>query len=414
MREIQTHQRQIPELLAPAGSLEKLKTAVRYGADAVYFAGQSFGLRAAADNFTDGEIFEGLDFAHRHGAKAYVVLNAFLHDEELKRLPQFLDLLSEAKVDAAIVSDFGVIDTVLHHGKIPVHLSTQASCLNVEAARFWKAQGVERIVLGREVALHEACQIRRDADIEIEMFIHGAMCMAYSGQCVISNYTQGRDSNRGGCAQSCRFDYALKDPATNEGLGIPAQPWFSSRDLRGLARIPEYVAAGIDSVKVEGRMKSPLYAATVTKVYREALDAYRRDPVFFSTHQAEWMQQLERLAHRGYTEASLTSPADANSIYQPEIDAHKNKAYAFLGVVIDLVREQNGKQQAIVDVRSKFGIGDQIEVVPSKGPSQFIKIEELLSLDGRSLPHARVNSLVKTPLGLTVQANELLRMQVSS
>jgi len=189
----------LPEILAPAGSLEKLKVAVLYGAHAVYVGGQKFGLRTAADNFTLDELREGMRFAHERGAKVYVVLNSFLHDKDLKELPEFVQYLEEIQTDAVIVSDLGVVRTVREFSNLPIHISTQASTLNVHSAKLWKSAGATRIVLGREVSVKEAGKIRREADIEVEMFIHGSMCMAYSGHCVISNFTQGRDSNRGGC-----------------------------------------------------------------------------------------------------------------------------------------------------------------------------------------------------------------------
>ena len=196
----------IPELLAPAGSLDKLKVAVSYGANAVYFGGLKFGLRSAADNFTEQELIEGVEFAHSHGSLVYVVLNGFLHDKDLEDLPEFIKFLESLKIDAVIVSDLGVIETVKKHTNLEVHLSTQASCLNSYSAKLWKKMGVSRIVLGREVSIEEAKKIKEVADIEIEMFVHGSMCMAYSGNCTISNYTQGRDSNRGGCryGDECR------------------------------------------------------------------------------------------------------------------------------------------------------------------------------------------------------------------
>ena len=261
----------LPELLAPAGSLEKLKTAVLYGADAVYFAGQEFGLRAAADNFTLDEIREGVEFAHSRGAKTYVVLNGFLHDSDLENLPAFVRFLKDVGVDAVIVSDPGVAMVVREHGPIPLHVSTQASVMNTYGALAWKELGAVRVVLGREVSIREAGRIQREAGIEIELFVHGAMCMAYSGHCVISNFTQGRDSNRGGCAHSCRFSYDVKfESGQHESSFV-----MSSKDLEGLMALPQFVEEGIVSLKIEGRMKGPLYAATTTRVYRAALDYYR-------------------------------------------------------------------------------------------------------------------------------------------
>ncbi len=245
---------QVPELLAPAGSLDKLKVAIDYGADAVYLAGLKFGLRSAAENFTTQELEEGVKYAHERGAKTYVVINGFLHDEDLAELPEFVKLLEELGVDAIIASDLGVIQTIKKHSSTPIHLSTQASCLNVSSAKFWKKQGVERVVLGREVSIKEAGKIKREAGVEVEMFVHGSMCMAYSGNCVISNFTQGRDSNRGGCAHSCRFEYSLKFENEEE----KRRAYFmSSKDLNGLAHLEEFIKEGIDSIKGGGKDEKP-------------------------------------------------------------------------------------------------------------------------------------------------------------
>ena len=196
------------ELLAPAGNLNKLKIAVLYGADAVYLAGPKYGLRGASDTFSDTELLDGIQFAHLNNCKIYVTLNAFLHHKELEELPKYVSFLEQSKVDAVIVSDLGVMTVVQQHSKLPVHLSTQASCINIHAAKAWKRLGAKRLVLGREVSLEEAGMIRKASGIEVELFVHGAMCTAYSGNCTISNYTSGRDSNRGGCVQSCRFYYS--------------------------------------------------------------------------------------------------------------------------------------------------------------------------------------------------------------
>ena len=198
------------ELLAPAGNLQKLKSAVLYGADAVYLAGPRFGLRGASDNFSDHELQQSVEFAHSRNCKVYVTLNAFLHESDMVSLPEYVEFLAECKVDAVIVADLGVMSVVQERSEIPIHLSTQASCLNLESAKAWKDLGVKRIILGREVSIDQAARIRKESGLEVEMFIHGAMCMAFSGNCTISNYTAGRDSNRGGCIQRCRFSYQIQ------------------------------------------------------------------------------------------------------------------------------------------------------------------------------------------------------------
>ncbi len=240
----------IPELLAPAGCLMRLRIAARYGADAIYVGGQKYGLRARADNFTDHELREGVAFARDHGVKVYVTLNAVLHDDDLTGLADYCRLLQEIGVYAVIVSDLGVLRIVRQSSDLRVHLSTQASCLNSGAARFYKAQGVERIVLGRELSLTEASRIAREAGLEVEVFGHGAMCMSYSGNCTISNFTAGRDSNRGGCAHSCRFDYQQTQVG---GTGSSqAGQFMSSRDLNAIGQLGEFCRLGIHSLKLEG------------------------------------------------------------------------------------------------------------------------------------------------------------------
>ncbi|RLA64170.1 MAG: U32 family peptidase, partial [Epsilonproteobacteria bacterium] len=247
----------IVELLAPAGNLEKLKVTVSYGCDAVYLGGEKFGLRSAADNFTNSELEEGVSFAHERGVKVYVVLNSFLYDKDLEELPPFLAFLEQLQVDAVIVSDLGVLKTVKELTNIPIHLSTQASCLNIEAGKLWKKMGAKRLILGREVSILEAAKIKRETGLEVELFIHGSLCMAFSGNCVISNYTMGRDSNRGGCAHNCRFEYSMDfgDKKVNSFF-------MSSKDLMGISQIPEFFLNEIDSIKVEGRMKTHLYVGT--------------------------------------------------------------------------------------------------------------------------------------------------------
>jgi putative protease len=392
-----------PELLSPAGSLEKLRVAVLYGADAVYLGGQKFGLRSAADNFSHQELLEGVTFAHAHGTKVYVVLNSFLYDEDLAELPEFLDLLQTYGVDAVIVSDLGVVETVRRACQIPIHLSTQASCLNSYAAKFWREMGVTRLVLGREVTLSEAKKIKEQTKLEIEMFIHGSLCMSYSGNCVISNYTQGRDSNRGGCAHSCRFEYSLSDEKEKENLN---SFFMSSKDLEGVRLIAEFAAAGIDSVKIEGRMKSHHYAGTVSKVYREALDFYKNNGNFETPQIYFWEQELRKLAHRDYTQASLLSAADNDSIFD-ERD-HSEQEY----VVIGIVREVIDQDWMVLEVRAHFGPQDTLELMPHTGATIEIFLPEILTLNNEKILKTRPSTLVKMPFVVGAAPWTILRKRV--
>lgn len=393
----------LPEILAPAGSLEKLKVAVLYGANAVYAGGQKFGLRTAADNFTLDELREGVLFAHERQAKVYVVLNSFLHDKDLAELPDFVRFLEEIGADAVIVSDLGVVRTVRALSSIPVHVSTQASTLNVEAAKFWKSMGATRIVLGREVSIADAGKIKREAGIEIELFVHGSMCMAYSGNCVISNFTQGRDSNRGGCAHSCRFEYSLEDLNTKEKKSAF---FMSSKDLQGLRLLKDFIDAGIDSLKIEGRMKSHLYAGTMSKVYSEALRYYEEHGDFLSNDLIRWEKELSKVSHRAYTEASLTEPAGADSIFNEREDHNKNE-WKMVGTVINASPESG----TVIEVRNAFNQGDELEVIPFRGEPIIVRATEIMDLNRKTLPRTKPTTIVRLPFIPGIGASQLVRQK---
>lgn len=396
----------LPEVLAPAGSLDKLKIAVLYGANAVYVGGQKFGLRTAAENFTLDELREGMTFAHERGAKVYVVLNSFLHDKDLAELPEFVSFLEDIKADAVIVSDLGVVQTVRELSGIPIHISTQASTLNTHSALLWKKAGASRIVLGREVSVKEAGKIRREADIEIEMFIHGSMCMAYSGHCVISNFTQGRDSNRGGCAHSCRFEYSL------EGLDTLEKKkafFMSSKDLEGLRVLPEFIEQGIDSLKIEGRMKSHLYAGTMSKVYSEALKFYADHGHFLSDDLIRWEEELGKVSHRAYTEASLVEKAGADSIFN-ERENSSDGEWQMVGSVVDAT----SKAGIVIEVRNAFNQGDELEIIPFSGPTIKVSALEIMDLSMKPITRTKPTTLVRLPYVPGVQGMHLVRQKVKA
>ena len=386
---------QIPELLSPAGSLEKLKVSVLYGADAVYVGGLAFGLRAASKNLTHEELAIGVDFAHKRGAKVFVVLNAFLHDEDLSPLAKFCRFLQSISVDAVICSDLGVITTVRENCDIPIHLSTQASCLNVASGRLWRRMGVARLILGREVSLTGAQKIKIQTGLEVELFIHGSLCMSYSGNCVISNYTAGRDSNRGGCAHSCRFQYSLKHESKEE-----SSFFMSSKDLQGLTVLKKYIDSSIDSVKIEGRMKGPIYTATVTKVYREALDAWKQGGPW---DWEEWQGELESFAHRDYTLASLITPADSTSVFNQREELRR-RTHEVLGTVVS----SNGKE-AIVSVKNTFMANSEIEILPFKGAPISLSRPIIKSLGGLPLSKAFPSTLVRLPVVPGVETWNMVR-----
>lgn len=387
-----------PEILAPAGNLFKLKTAVRYGADAVYIAGRKFGLRSGADNFSVAQIEEGCRYAHQHNAKVYVVLNAFLFDQELADLPPFLKELEQAQVDAVIVSDLGVVTTVREHSNLEIHLSTQATALSTAAARFWKAQGVKRIVVGREVSIEEAATIKREAGIEVEVFGHGAMCMAFSGNCVISNYTAGRDSNRGGCIQSCRFKYRLSED--REGDSETDGFFFSSKDLRGIQHMPAFHNHQIDSLKIEGRMKSPLYVATTVSAYRAARDAAVKQN---QTDVSALFNELETMSHRDYTDANLVNKAGADSVYHHE-DIHQPNSHDMMGHILEV---RDGK--AAIQLKNPLQRGESLEILLANGHVLGLQLDQLWDITGSAIEQGQPNQVVLFPAHADITTDLLVR-----
>ncbi len=396
-------QYRVPELLSPAGSLEKLKVAISYGADAVYVGGLKFGLRSAAENFTDQELLEGVEFAHARNAKVYVVLNSFLFDQEIEELPEFVKYLEKIGIDAVIVSDLGVLKTVSDCSNIHIHLSTQASCLNVESAKLWKKMGVTRVIVGRELSIKETAQIKKETGLEVELFVHGSMCMAYSGNCVISNYTQGRDSNRGGCAHSCRFEYSIKFQDLN--IEDKKTYFMSSKDLNGVNLLQDFIDHNIDSIKVEGRMKSNLYAGTISKVYSEALKHYKEHGNFLSNEIPKWEEELRKVAHRDYTNASLVDKADDTSIFnEREIS---DSEYKVAANVIEVVEND----YMIVDVKNAFHFGDTLELVPFKGESIPFNADNLRSLHNEKIDRTNPSTLVKLNYVKNSNALNIIRMK---
>ena len=297
--------RKKPELLAPAGNMEKCKMALLYGADAIYLGGNKFGLRAFAANFSTAEIKEAVEFAHNLGKKVYVTVNIFAHNEDIAELPEYLLSLEEAGVDALLISDFGVWS--IARQVVPdmaLHVSTQANTCNWAAVEAWKNLGAERVVLARELSIAEISEIDKKCDVELEVFVHGAMCISYSGRCYLSSYLTGRDGNRGECAQVCRWNYQLVEenrpdqafPIEEDERGTYI---MNSKDLCLLDLIPELAEAGVDSLKIEGRMKSVHYVATVVSVYRKAIDDWYSNPGQFSI-KSEWKDELEKVSHRPY------------------------------------------------------------------------------------------------------------------
>ncbi|MNC11362.1 putative protease YhbU precursor [compost metagenome] len=388
----QEHTRKLakPELLAPAGSLEKLKFAVRYGADAVYIGGQKYGLRSGADNFSFEEMRQGVEFASGYGAKIYVAANIFAHNEDIPGLEEYLANLQEAGVAAIIVADPAIIETCKKAApKLELHLSTQQSTMNWRTVKFWKDEGVDRVVLAREAGLTEILEIKQKVDIEIEAFIHGAMCSSWSGRCVLSNHFTDRDSNRGGCCQSCRWKYDLFAGSQEEGGGVavasPEEHQFTmgAKDLCMIGHIPELVESGVDSFKIEGRMKSIHYVATVVNAYRQALDAYMANPAEYVLRQ-EWLNEIHKAANRPLnTGFFFEEPGHEDHIYGPE---EKMIDYDFAGLVVDY---DPGTGYAVVEQRNHFKPGQEVEFFGPGGRFFSQRVESLQDMDGVLLDAAR-------------------------
>lgn len=394
-----------PELLAPAGNLEKLKIAILYGATAVYASGKKYSLRAGADNFSDADLREGVAFAHQHHAKVYVVLNSFLHDDDFEGLPEYLAFLESCSVDALIVSDGGVIQCIRQNSSIPIHLSTQASCLNTYSAKLWKELGVKRVIVGRELTIEQTAKIRHEAQIEVEMFIHGAMCMAYSGNCTISNYTAGRDSNRGGCIQSCRFPYTLTlDSSHSESSKTVTSCLMSSKDLRGLDTLSHAMEQGIDSLKIEGRMKSNLYVATTSSVYSRALNQLAQGPLSASMIH-EFNEELASIPHRDYTDASLMHAADADSIFYHDTTLPRTFPYKIGGTIL-----QRTQEHLVMQVQNSFTISDQLELITFNGERHLLPMNQMNSVTHQPLSEAKPDRVVLFPCIPGSDALNLVRL----
>jgi putative protease len=441
-----------PELLAPAGDLEKLKIAVLYGADAVYLGGEDFGLRAAAAKFTPEIMREGLSFAHGRGVKVYVTVNIFAHNHDLDRMADYLKDLAAMGVDGVIVADPGVVDLALSEAPgLPVHLSTQANTTNWRSAAFWQSRGVKRVVLARELSLQEIRDIRARVNVELEVFVHGAMCIAYSGRCLLSSYMTGRDANRGDCAQACRWKYALveeKRPGQYFPIGSDERGTYilSSRDLCLLDYLPGLVEAGVSSFKIEGRVKSLHYVATITSVYRAAIDAlyngaaeYRIDPA--------WREEIGKVSNRHYCDGFITelnrpkTPASVGGGFQRAVKSSMDSAniqrglnpplnevsfnkghptggepsdlgiysrsYTFVGLVREYLPEE---AKILVEQRNHFAVGDHLEALTPEGKLFNFRVGEIVDQEGRSVnaaPHPQ--QLVSLPVQRPLPMYSMLR-----
>lgn len=404
-----------PELLAPAGNLEKLKIAVHYGADAVFLGGQEYGLRSNADNFTMEEIKEGVEFANRYGAKIYVTTNIIAHDENIDGLEDYLRQLEATGATGIIVADPLIIETCKKVApKLEIHLSTQQSLSNYKAVEYWKEEGLDRVVLARETGAMEMKEMKDNVDIEIEAFIHGAMCIAYSGRCTLSNHMTARDSNRGGCCQSCRWDYDLLavdeegelDLFYQDGEVVPFA--MSPKDLKLIESIPQMMDIGIDSLKIEGRMKSIHYIATVVSVYRKVIDAYAEDPDNFKI-KPEWLIELDKCANRD------TAPAffEGTPGYEEQmfgVQQNKKSPYDFCGLVLDY---DEATHIATIQQRNHFKPGQEIEFFGPEIESFKQVIDVIYDEEGNHLDAARHPlQIVQIKVNHPIYPNNMMRKEI--
>ena len=401
-----------PELLIPASSLEVLKIAVIYGADAVYIGGEAFGLRAKAKNFSMEEIREGIAFAHAHDVKVYITANILAHNGDLDGVREYFAELREIKPDALIISDPGVYMIAKEVcPEIERHISTQANNTNYGTYRFWYEQGAKRVVSARELSVAEIKEIRANIpdDLEIETFIHGAMCISYSGRCLLSNYFTGRDANQGACTHPCRWKYAVvEEKRPGEYLPVYENERgtyiFNSKDLCMIEHIPELMESGIDSFKIEGRMKTALYVATVARTYRRAIDDYKQSPELYREHMAWYQEQISNCTYRQFTTGFFFGkPSDEAQIYDNNTYV---KEYTYLGIV----GEQNEEGLYRIEQRNKFSVGESIEVMRPDGANITVTVQRIVDEEGNdmeSAPHPK--QVLYIDLGQPLAMYDILR-----
>ena len=401
-----------PELLAPAGNLEKLKIAIEYGADAVYMGGKQFGLRAFADNFEIEEIVEAVKYAHSKDRKVYITMNIFAHNSDFHGMKDYIQALNDAKVDGIILSDPGVLELVKKIAPdMKIHLSTQANTTNWQSALFWHRQGVDRIILARELSLSEISEIRENTPdtLEIEAFVHGAMCMSYSGRCALSNYLAGRDANRGTCAHPCRWKYYLMEekrpgeyfPVFEDDRGTYI---LNSNDLCMIEYLSELIDSGLDSLKIEGRMKSSYYVATVVQAYRQELDRYEiagDNYIFDSTS----IEELKKASHRPFTTGFyFNKPTSHDHKYD---NSQYIRSYDFVGMIMDYMPD---KGLAVVEQRNHFKIGDSLDIMRPGHNFIYYEVKSILDENGEAIdcaPHPQ--QIVYLPIDIPLRKYCLLR-----
>ena len=397
-----------PELLAPAGNFEKLQAALIYGADAVYFGGENFSLRAYGDNFTRDEILTAVDFTHARGKKIYAAVNIYARNADFDALADYLKFLDAANVDAVIVSDLGVIALTRQLTDLKIHVSTQANVTNFHAANFLCEQGASRIILARELTGDEIADICAKCHVELEIFVHGAMCISYSGRCWLSKFLTGRDANRGQCTHSCRWKYHLVEE-TRDGEFFPVDGdergsyVMNSKDLCLLPNIAEVIRSGIASLKIEGRMKSVNYVAGVVKVYRAAIDSFCDNPENFTVRD-KWLDELDKVAHRPYTTGFFAGDGKPTEIYST---SKPKRSANFLGIVRNF---DSSTMTATIEQRGKFSVGTRAEFLQPHGETFSQTITEMRDVDGQEIfdaPHAQ--QLVTIPVAKPVEVWSIVR-----
>lgn len=379
-----------PELLAPAGSPEVLRTALHYGADAVYIGGEAFGLRAKAKNFSGEEMREAIRLTHELGKKLYVTVNILAHNADLQAVRDYLEELRTMRPDGLIIADPGVFSLAGRIcPEIPRHISTQANNTNLETCRFWAELGAKRIVTARELSLREIREIREQIpeDMEIETFVHGAMCISYSGRCLLSNFLNGRDANRGACTHPCRWKYSLMEE-TRPGEYFPVMEnergtfIFNSKDLCMIGHIPDLCEAGIDSFKIEGRMKTALYVAGVTRAYRKAIDDWFRDPAVYEENREWYLQEVSSGTNRQFTTGFFYGkPSAEDHIYE-------NSTYVTNSVFLGIIRERDPEGRIVLEQKNKFSAGQVIELLRTDGKTQRLVVRGIYDAQGMAQPDA--------------------------
>lgn len=407
-------QRQKPELLIPASSLEVLKTAVIFGADAVYIGGEAFGLRAKARNFSMEDMEAGIEFAHMHSVKVYVTANILAHNQDLEGARVYFRELRDLGPDALIISDPGMFLLAREIcPEIEIHISTQANNTNYMTYQFWHSQGASRVVSARELSLEEIKEIRTNIpeEMEIESFIHGAMCISYSGRCLLSNYFTGRDANQGSCTHPCRWKYAVvEEKRPGEYLPVYENERgtyiFNSKDLCMIEHIPELIDAGIDSLKIEGRMKTALYVATVARTYRRAIDDFYSSPQLYQDNMQWYREEIAKCTYRQFTTGFYFGKPDENTqIY--DSNTYINE-YIYLGIIEAVGADGMAK----ITQRNKFGVGEEIEIMKPDGCNLVITVEKMLDSDGNELedcPHPQQEIHLK--LSENPEMYDILRMK---